>query len=323
MAKKVYYRYNPKTLKYEETKAPHEGRFRRLLVALLFGVVLGIASAIFFNLNSLQMFDIESNPKVESLFTQYRLMSNKVDDALAVLEELQQRDDNLYRVMLQSEPVSKSIRNMDVSNNAYYEELLQLPQGEVVASTAKKVELLSRQIYVQAKSFEELIELGRTHEDRLKCIPAIQPVSNKDLKRMASGYGYRIDPIYKTRKFHEGMDFSAPIGTPVFATGDGTVIKTGWESGYGYTVVIDHGHGYQTRYAHLSKILTTRGRKVERGDNIAEVGNTGKSSGPHLHYEVIYNGHHVNPVNYYFFDLSPEEYDKMVRMTDTQGVVMD
>ena len=168
-----------------------------------------------------------------------------------------------------------------------------------------------------------MVDLAYQQEDRIKHLPAIQPVSNKDLKHTASGYGWRVDPIYNTRKFHEGMDFSAAIGTPVYATGNAVVKETGWQQGYGNTIVLDHGYGYITRYAHLSQIMVSKGQQVVRGENIGKVGNTGKSTGPHLHYEVIYKGQVQNPVNYYFMDLTPEEYDRMIQIAENQGRVMD
>ena len=198
-----------------------------------------------------------------------------------------------------------------------------MDDAELLVSKTQKVDLLSLQLYIQSNSFEELIDFCKTHEDKLRKLPAIQPVSNKDLKRTASGYGWLLDPIYKTRRFHEGMDFSAAIGTPVFATGDGKVIASGYQQGYGNTVEIDHGYGYKTVYAHLHKIKVKKGATVSRGDEIGEVGNTGKSTGPHLHYEVRLKGKPMNPVNYYFMDLTPEEYDEMIQIASNHGQVMD
>ena len=226
-------------------------------------------------------------------------------------------------VILQAEPVNDEIRNNGIYNPSRYENLLQMSDAELVVSTSQKVDNLARQVYVQCNSMNELVKLAQGQEERIKHIPAIQPVSNKDLKRTASGYGYRIDPIYKTTKFHQGMDFSANVGTPVYVTGNGRVVETGWQQGFGNTVVIDHGYDYKTRYAHLSKILVRKGQEVIRGEEIAEVGNTGKSTGPHLHYEVLYKGKAQNPINYYFFDLSPEDYDRMTQLAENQGRVMD
>ncbi len=195
--------------------------------------------------------------------------------------------------------------------------------ADLVINTTQKLDMLNRQLYIQSKSFDEVVDLCKNHDEMLKCIPAIMPVSNKNLKKTASGYGVRIDPIYKTAKFHAGMDFSANIGTPVYATGDGTVVKAGWETGYGNLIQVDHGFGYVTWYAHLSKYKVRPGQKVVRGEVIGEVGNTGKSTGPHLHYEVHVKGKVQNPVNYYFMDLSAEDYDKMIQIAANHGKVFD
>lgn len=323
MRKKIYYIYNPTTLSYERVYPSARQRFYSVMRHLFVGIVIG--GVIFGVLNYILASPQEKQLKKDqaALLSQYKLLSHRFDEALLVLNDVQQRDNNLYRVILQAEPIPLSVRNAGLNNSNRYSELSKLPDADVVISTTQKMDQLARQLFVQINSFDEVVKLGRTHEDRLKKIPAIQPVSNKDLKQTASGYGLRIDPIYKTRKFHEGMDFAAPTGTPVYVTGDGTVVSTGWQQGYGNTVDIDHGYGYRTRYAHLSKILTTKGKKVVRGEEIALVGNTGKSTGPHLHYEVIYKGKHVNPVNYYFFDLSPEDYDKMIQIAENHGQVMD
>ena len=193
----------------------------------------------------------------------------------------------------------------------------------LLTTPQEKLDLLRRQLYIQSRSFDEVARLCRSHDEMLLCIPAIQPISNKDLKKTASGYGVRVDPIYKTTKFHSGMDFSANTGTDVYATGNGTVVSAGWETGYGNTIEINHGFGYRTRYAHLHSISVKKGEKVVRGAVIGTVGSTGKSTGPHLHYEVVVKGEKVNPVNYYFMDLSAEDYDKMIQMAANHGKVYD
>ena len=182
---------------------------------------------------------------------------------------------------------------------------------------------LEKRIYEQSKSYDELVKATKNQSKRMACIPAIQPVLNEDLKRMASGYGWRVDPVYHVRRFHSGMDFTAPTGTEVMATGNGTVEFVGWKQGYGNTVIVNHGFGYQTLYAHLSKQLCQEGQKVSRGDIIAEVGSTGKSTGAHLHYEVRVQGSPQDPSNYYFYDLSPEQYDQMLRLNQNAGDMLD
>ena len=323
MSKKIFYIYNPKTLTYERVYPSLRQRIIVVLRHLFVGSILsiGVIVAFYFWFGSPkeELLKMEN----EQMQTQYKVLSKRVDAALEVLNDLQQRDDNMYRVILQAEPVNDEIRNNGIYNPSRYENLLQMSDAELVVSTSQKVDNLARQVYVQCNSMNELVKLAQGQEERIKHIPAIQPVSNKDLKRTASGYGYRVDPIYKTTKFHQGMDFSANIGTPVYATGDGKVIKAGWETGYGNLIQVDHGFGYVTWYAHLSKYKVRPGQKVVRGEVIGEVGNTGKSTGPHLHYEVHVKGKVQNPVNYYFMDLSAEDYDKMVQIAANHGKVFD
>jgi murein DD-endopeptidase MepM/ murein hydrolase activator NlpD len=257
------------------------------------------------------------------LLAQYNVLSRRLDEALGVMQGIQQRDDNLYRVVLQADPVADAVRKAGYGGTNRYEELMDMANSDLVVNTTQKMDMLNRQLYIQSKSFDEVVDLFKNHDEMLKCIPAIQPVANKNLKYTASGYGMRIDPIYKTAKFHNGMDFSANIGTPVYATGDGVIKKAGWQSGYGKIIVVSHGFGYETWYAHLNKYNVRVGQKVVRGEVIGEVGNTGKSTGPHLHYEVHLKGKVVNPVNYYFMDLSAEEYDQMIELAANQGKVFD
>lgn len=323
MSKKAFYRYNPHTESYERVYPSLKERSYLVARQLFLGIVIGCGTfALLFH-----FVGTPSERKIakeqDLLLKQYDLLSKRLDEALLVLDDIQQRDDNLYRVILQGEPIATQTRRAAFENVKRYEELLTLPDAELVVSTTRKMDLLARQLYIQSNSLDEIVELGRAHEDKIRKIPAIQPVSNKDLKRTASGYGWRVDPVYKTRKFHEGMDFSAATGTPIFATGDGVVIKSGWQRGYGNTVEIDHGYGYKTVYAHMHKTKVRKGNKVSRGDEIGEVGNTGKSTGPHLHYEVRLKGKPLNPMNYYFLDLTPEQYEAMIQISNNQGQVMD
>lgn len=262
----------------------------------------------------------EENTNLEA---QYRVLSQRLNESLEVMEDIRQRDDNLYRVMFMAEPVSSDVRNATYTGTNRYEEFEKLENAELVIATTQKMDMLARQLYIQSQSFDEVVEFYKNHEDMLSHLPAIQPVANKDLKRMASGYGYRIHPIYQTRIFHEGMDFSCDIGTPVYATADGVIKKARWEKGYGYLITIDHGYGYETRYAHLKSFNVKPGQKVIRGETIALSGNTGRSSGPHVHYEVLQKGRPVNPANYYFMDLDDEQYDEMIRMAENHGKVLD
>ncbi len=321
--RKVYYKYNPKTQAYDRIYPTFK---HRVITALRrFFANAGVAAVIFVIL--IMIFGLPSEKELKSensrLLSQYKLMSRELDNALAVLEDIRMRDDNLYRVMFNADPIPEDVRQFDFAGTARYDSLESMDNARLVIATTAKLDLLKRQLYVQSNSFDEIVQMYRGKDEMYKCIPAIQPVANKNLKQMASGYGNRIDPIYGTVRYHAGMDFSAAVGTDIYATGDGTVEDAGWESGYGNCVVINHGYGYKTRYAHMSRIGVRRGEKVIRGQVIGAVGNTGKSTGPHLHYEVIVKGRTVNPVNYYYMDLTPEEYDEMIKVAETRGNMMD
>lgn len=321
--RKVYYIYNPRTRTYDRIYPTVRQRALSILRRLFVGMGLGAGS--FLVLLFIFGSPSEKELRIENsrLLAQYNVLSHRLDEALSVMQDIQQRDDNLYRVVLQADPVSDAIRQAGYGGTNRYEQLQDMANADLVINTTSKLDMLDRQLYIQSKSFDEVVDLCKNHDEMLNCIPAIMPVANKNLKQTASGYGTRIDPIYKTVKFHAGMDFSANIGTPVYATGNGTVIKSGWESGYGNLIKVDHGFGYVTWYAHLNKCKVRVGQKVLRGEVIGEVGNTGKSTGPHLHYEVHVKGKVVNPVNYYFMDLSAEDYDKMIQIAANHGKVFD
>lgn len=259
----------------------------------------------------------------EMLHQQYKQLEKRLDENMLIVDRIAERDDNLYRVILHTEPIGNELRNQIRTNQQLYDSLMELPDGDLAIEMQRKMEVLERKLFLQSRSFDEIVELTKTQADMISHFPAIQPVKNKDLRCMASGYGLRIDPIYNVTKFHEGMDFSAPTGTEVFATGDGVVVSARFEKGYGNLIVIDHGYGYRTKYAHLSKLLVFAGRRVHRGEKIGLVGSTGKSTGPHLHYEVWLNGRVQNPAHYYYMDLTPEEYEQMLNLAESRGIVMD
>ncbi|MBO7367305.1 MAG: M23 family metallopeptidase [Paludibacteraceae bacterium] len=322
---KVHYSFNPHTLKYEKVV-----RDWRYYLKRVFGILgLGVASgALFFFLyitfiqSPAERQLIEENNMIR---TQFKVLNRQLDDAIKIMEIIEERDDNFYRVMLGADSIPISMRKGTSSLTARYDKWKNLRVGDIVKETTQKMDVLNRMLYIQSSSFDELVDLALKNEDRLKHIPAIMPVMNKDLKRTASGYGYRIDPIYQTKRFHKGMDFSAEVGTEIYATGAGTVTFAGWKQGYGNCVMIDHGYDYETLYAHCSKIKKglRRGSKVQRGDVIAYVGNTGKSTGPHLHYEVHVDGQPQNPSHYYDLDLSPDQYDEMIRIASDSGKMFD
>lgn len=261
--------------------------------------------------------------QTEQMTDQLQALQRRSDQAIALMTDIAARDDNFYRVVMQAEPLGAAARNAGLERQRNYAHIDSLSDAQLLRTVTDGIDRLDNMIYYQIKSFDFLRRQALESTDRISHIPSIQPVSEKSLRQMASGYGYRRDPVYGTTKFHEGMDFSAPIGTPVYATGNGRVISAGWNSGYGNLIEIDHGYGYVTRYAHLSKINVKPGQSVGRGDLIGEVGNTGKSTGPHLHYEVRLKGEPQNPVNYYFMDLTPQQYDEMIRQAENAGHVMD
>ena len=320
----VYYKYNDKTKTYDRVYPNMRSRLLTYLRNILFWVLIGVGGY-FIALLILGTPEDAEDLREENarLQTQYEVLSQRLDKAMEVMEDIRQRDDNLYRVMFMADPVSEDVRNATYTGTNRYEELENLDNAELVMATTQKMDMLARKLYIQSKSFDEIVDFYKNHEDMLRHLPAIQPVSNKDLKRTASGFGYRIHPIYQTRIFHDGMDFSCDIGTPVYATADGVVKNARWERGYGYIVTIDHGYGDETRYAHLTSFNVKRGQKVVRGETIALSGNTGRSSGPHVHYEVLQRGRPVNPANYYFMDLDADQYDEMIRMANNHGKVMD
>lgn len=320
-----YYIFNPDTRTYDRVYPNFAQKFltnlRRVLLFTIFGGLAFLAFNIFIDKPSVEKLESKNS----QILAQYEILSRRLDEAMLVLQDMQQRDDNLYRVMLDAEPLSPAARHAGYGGTNRYDELLKMDNSELLVQTTQKIDLLEKQIYLQTKSFDEIVELDKDTKSRLRHTPAIQPISNRNLKRTASGYGYRIDPVYNVRTFHKGMDFSCDKNTPIYATADGVITSAKWRSGYGYTVEIDHGYGYRTLYAHLidENFIVKPGQKVVRGEKIALSGNSGKSTGPHLHYEVIHKGEHVNPINYYFMDLDAEGYDQMLQMAENHGKIYD
>jgi murein DD-endopeptidase MepM/ murein hydrolase activator NlpD len=323
MAKIKYY-YDTKTLSYKRIELNAFDKFKRFLSYVVASTFTGLIMVIVF----FQFFDSPKEKKlkseIENLVVQYDILSKKMTQIDLVLDDIQQRDDNIYRVIFEADPIPSSIRKAGFGGVNRYKDIRNFSNSELVVEITKKADKLSKQLYIQSKSFDEVIDLAKNKADMLASIPAIQPIANKDLGRVASGYGYRIHPIYKTRKLHTGMDFTAPQGTPIYATGDGKIAKVRRSrKGYGNHVIIDHGYGYQTLYAHMRKYIVYRGQKVKRGEIIGYVGSTGTSVAPHLHYEVMKNKRKINPVNYYYNDLSPEEYEKMLEISSQNNQSFD
>ena len=323
MAKVKYY-YDPKTLSYRKIEKTPGYRLRNSLIFLASSALLGV---IFFLIAD----SFIDSPKekrlkreLENMKIQYDILNQRMDQVATVLDALQQRDDEIYRVVFEAEPIPNAIRKAGFGGANRYRKLEGFDNSKLIKETAQRMDRITKQVYVQSKSFDEIVELANDKTELLASMPAIQPVANEDLRRLASGFGYRVDPFTKARKMHSGMDFSAEIGTPVYATGDGTVIRAdSRSSGYGKHIRIDHGYGYVTLYAHLNEYNVRRGQKVERGEIIGYVGNTGRSRGPHLHYEVHLNNDKINPVNFYYGELTPEEFNTVINMASQPNQSFD
>ncbi|MBI1306923.1 MAG: peptidoglycan DD-metalloendopeptidase family protein [Bacteroidetes bacterium] len=313
--RKIRYRYNPDTLSYDKVHT------KVWVVALkVFGF---LSAAAVFSLiiiqASFQFVNSPNEKKLKQEISQYEFQIEQLKGKVTTLNEqviaLESRDEEIYREIFGA-PLPDALRNAGIGGSKRYPELNALTHGSSLRQMHQKLDELSRKANIQDKSYDELLKLAKKKASMLASIPAVQPIPNKDLKRMASGYGYRIDPFYRTRKFHTGMDFTAPKGTDVHATGDGVVESvTSKKWGYGNHIIVNHGYGYKTLYAHLSKFNVKPGDKVTRGQIIGLVGSTGKSTAPHLHYEVIVNGEKRNPANYYYNDLSAEQYEEMIELS--------
>ncbi|HXH19527.1 MAG TPA: M23 family metallopeptidase [Chitinophagales bacterium] len=321
--KKAKYIYNTHTLKYEPEVVSWGQRFLKWFgqgAATLTAAVI-IVIITYYTYDSPK--DRMHQREIARLKFEYELMNSKMDDMEKILRSLQSRDNNIFRAIFEAEPISDNIRRAGFGGANRYKELEGFSNSELLISTRKRLDTLSKQMYVQSKSYDELSQLVKRKSEMLAALPAIQPISNKDLVRIASGFGNRIHPFYKTIKLHTGIDFTAPIGTDIYCTGDGTVIDTDLGSGYGHNVIVDHGFGYRTIYAHMHEIRVKKGQKVKRGDVLGTVGNSGLSMAPHLHYEVVKNGTKVDPINYFYNDLTPEEYERMIELASQHNQSFD
>ena len=318
------YKFNPDSLSFDKIRLG----IRSLLVRLLAYFIGSVLVALVYWVIFAAFFDSPKEKalkrEVEQMTIQYDLIHREMTNVEKVLEDLQKTDDNLYRTIFETEPIPAEQREGGIGGVNRYEALEGYNNSNLVIETATRLDKIRKKVYVQSKSFDDLIKLAGHKGEMLKSVPAIIPISNKDLTRTASGFGWRIHPIYKISKFHYGMDFTAPLGTDVYATGNGTVIAIlSSQRGLGKHIIIDHGFGYTSIYAHLSNFNVRAGQKVQRGDVIGFVGSTGTSVANHLHYEVKLNGVNVDPVNYYFEDLSSEEYAKMIEISSKTGQSFD
>ena len=293
-----------------------------LLSSIMFGIV---ALFILLNTNALNTpTELLQARELENFKLQYELLNKKLGKIEEVMANVADRDNNLYRVYFEASPIPEEQRKMGFGGINRYKELEGYENSELIINTTKRLEVLTKQVVVQSRSLEELESLANNKEDLLGAMPSIQPIHKNDLKKMASGFGYRRDPFTKKRRFHRGMDFTATRGTPVYASGDGVVGRADNRSaGYGKHVRIDHGFGYVSLYAHLDKYNVKRRQKVKRGDVIGFVGSTGRSVGPHLHYEILKEGKRVNPLNYYSGNLTAEEFDIMLNLANQENQSMD
>lgn len=310
------YCFNPKTLTYEKV----EKSFAKVL--LRFGVYVLVVLIVASTISAIFLFKFDTpiakslRQENQQLLLQYNALNEKLSQIENVLDQIQVRDDNIYRVVFNNDPIPESVRKAGFGGVDNYSKFESLDNNSIVINTSKKIDIVSKQAYIQAKSYEDLLHQAITKEKELSSVPAIMPLSNKDLTYTSSGWGMRMHPVYKVPRFHYGMDFVAPKGAPIYATGDGKVSSIqSLRTGHGKHVVIDHGFGYESLYAHLSSFNVKEGETVNRGQVIGFVGSTGTSTASHLHYEVLKDGVNVNPVHYYFMDLTPNEYEKIVAIS--------
>ncbi len=324
--KKVKYYYDPETLAYRKIKRRKRTKFAYAGLFLLASALFGFLA--FIVLLNTPFFETPRdrlmNREVQNLKLRYEILNRKMDQIDEAMASLEDRDNNLYRAYFNSAPIPEEQRKAGFGGVNRYRDLEGYDNSELVINTTKRVDVLSKRLVIQSRSLDEIAKLARDKSNLLAAIPAIQPVRNENLKSLASGFGYRSDPFTKIRKFHEGMDFSARSGTPIFATGDGVVVRAdNSRSGFGNHIVLRHGYGYETLYAHLSKYNVKPGKRVKRGDIIGFVGSTGRSEAPHLHYEVHKNGKPVNPLNFYYGNISAAEYVAISKIANQENQSLD
>ncbi len=323
---KVKYYYDSENLAYRKIKTKKAKKIGVVLLFLVASALFGFLS--FVVLLNTPYFETPKDRlqarEIDNLKLHYAILNKKIDELNAVTAAIEDRDNNLYRTYFNTAPISDEERKAGFKTKNRYAELEGFDNSELVKNTTQRVDILTKELAVQSQSLDEILQLAKAKDHLLSAIPAIQPVKNENLKRMASGFGYRSDPFTKARKMHEGMDFTAKTGTPIYATGDGVVAKAdNTASGFGNHIVIRHGYGYETLYAHLSKYKARAGQKVKRGDIIGYVGSTGRSEAPHLHYEVHKNNKVVNPLNFYYGNISAVEYVAISKLANQENQSLD
>jgi murein DD-endopeptidase MepM/ murein hydrolase activator NlpD len=324
MAKKIKYVFNHKTLSFEHARLTARHYILKILsylsTSVVFTVVFVLIGTYFFDSPKERMLRRE----LRQYELQFRLINERLEKLQVVLNDMADRDDNIYRVIFESEPIPTEARKAGIGGADRYKDLEGYRNSDILIQTAERLDQITARMYVQTKSFDDVYQMAINKSRLLASMPAIQPISNHDLRRLSSYFGYRTDPYYKVMKFHEGVDFSATPGTEMVATGDGVVFSAERsKSGYGNQIIIDHGFGYKTMYAHLQSFKVRTGEHVNRGQTIGTVGSTGKSTSPHLHYEVWKNNKPVDPINYFFNDLSPQQYEEMLNLSQSPSQTMD
>lgn len=325
MAKVKYY-YDTENLAYRKIITRTRKKIGVIVLFLVASALFGFLS--FVVLLNTPYFETPKNRlqarEIENLKLRYSILNRKMDQVDDVISAIEDRDNNLYRVYFNTSPIPDEERKSGFGGKNRYKELEGYDNSQLVLNTTKRVDVLSKELVIQSKSLDYILKLAKAKNNLLAAIPAIQPVKNENLKRMVSGFGYRTDPFTKARKMHEGMDFTAKTGTPIYATGDGYVARAdNAASGYGNHIVIRHGFGYETLYGHLSRYKCRAGQRVKRGDIIGYVGSTGRSEGPHLHYEVHNNGKVVNPLNFYYGNISAVEYVAISKLANQENQSLD
>ncbi|MBT3442920.1 MAG: M23 family metallopeptidase [Flavobacteriaceae bacterium] len=323
---KTKYYYDHKTLSYRKIEKTKGTQLRNILAFLSASIFFGIISLLVLLNSSIinTPTELSQAREISNYKFQFDLLNKKIEQLNIVLEDIELRDNNVYRVLFETNPIPSEVRKAGFGGINRYENLEGFDNSKLVIETTKKIEILTKQIVIQSKSLDEIERLATDKEKLLSAIPSIQPIKNNDLTRMASGFGYRTDPFDKSRKMHSGMDFTAPRNTPIYAASDGKVIRAdSRSSGYGKHIRIDHGFGYVTLYAHLNKYNVRRNQQVKKGDIIGYVGSTGRSQAPHLHYEVQKDKKRINPINFYYGNLSPDEFDALLKLANQENQSLD
>lgn len=323
---KVKYYYDPDTLSYRKIEPKKSKKYRNIALFVLGASLFGFLGLIFLlNTNLVNTpKELSLQREVQNYELQFEILDRKMQQIEEVLANIEDRDNNIYRLYFEANPIPEEQRRAGFGGINRYKSLEGFNNSEIIIAATKRLDVIQKQMVIQSKSLDEIAKLAEEKEKLLAAIPAIQPVRNADLTRMASGFGWRTDPFTKARKMHKGMDFTAPRGTPIFASGDGKVVRAdNRSSGYGKHIRIDHGYGYLSLYAHLSKYNVSRGQKVKRGDLIGFVGNTGRSEAPHLHYEVWKDGEKINPINFYYGSLTAEEFENMLKFANQENQSLD